>query len=97
MLPKIELDDLQVTEMIRGQKRNDPRIRGGEVKITPYAVRCVRHGRRVLSMKEAGLDGAWGWFGSVDLYAEYKCPECGVRYPLDRYWYDHTKERLSTL
>ena len=92
----IELNDVEIDEMVAQQRKNDPRIKSGEIKITPYAVRCMRHGRRVLSMDEVG-GGTWGWFGSVDLYKDFKCPECGATYKLDWYWHDHTKSLFSTL
>ena len=92
-----ELDEVEVKEMVAQQRRNDTRLKKGEVRITPFAVRCLRHGRCVLSKTDMGLDADAGYlyYGIVDLESLRPCPHCGSMCKLDMFWYEHTKNRFN--
>ena len=77
-----------VNEMIRRQTASEIKRRGLKVapELTPFAIKCVRHGRVVLTLTEAE-DVMRGNMRA-------KCPHCRVERPMDQFWYQHTKELL---
>ena len=83
--------EADVSEMISKQRSLEAKRRGGPAELTPYAIRCHKHGRAVLTFSEAG-DAMCG-------ATQAKCPYCVPEREckIDSFWYEHTKERLFGL
>lgn len=80
------MTDADVDEMIYKQRRIEERRLRRKPDLTPYAIRCVRHGRVVLEPGQA--------LGAMAGTTRAKCPHCGQEAPMDQFWYEHTKDRL---
>ena len=91
----MEMTETEVDKIISDQRRHDPGVRSGRIRISALAVRCVRHGRRIVSEESIGLPHRF--YGQVNLEKELPCPECGRPCRIDRFWYEHTKNRLSVV
>ncbi len=75
-----------VDEMIRNQRRIEANRLRAAPEMTPYAIRCLRHGRVVLNWEQALV--------AMQGQSKAKCPHCRQECKLDQFWYEHTKERL---
>ena len=87
----------EITEQVKLQRAGEDRHGRSEVarEPTPFAIRCITHGRRMLTSEEMGIS-PWSW-GAVDLDVNRDCPICKKSCRLDLYWNANTRNRLSDI
>ena len=89
--------DEEVADQISRQRAGEGRYKRHEVACDPtsFAVRCLSHGRRMLTHSEMGLT-LWNT-GSADMDIPRPCPICKKLCKLDRDWHENVRNSLSSI
>ena len=73
----------EVKELVKNQLKHDPRLKTQRIEMSPYAIRCVKHGRIVLDWIEGEV--------VQNAVEKSKCPICLRECSHDQHWYDSVK------